>query len=161
MNLDQQLIARLFDGALTSAEADALRERMKNEPDLRRLAQEHKQLSRWFAAGRAAPAIAAPPGFAGAVLGTLREQANLQIPAIGLCRRLAWAAIFLVAVTLLAALAIEGFRGSRALEASPTTVRDRVEALRRMEMPAVEAVTGSADREPRDLPRPGSAGHRR
>jgi anti-sigma factor RsiW len=146
MNQDQVLIARLFDGALNPAEADALRERMKNEPGLRRLAQEHKQLSRFFAAGREAPAAKAPAGFAASVLGAIREEAYLQIPAIGLCRRLAWAAIFLVAATLLAALAADGFRSGRALEAAPSTVRDRVEALRRMDLPDGFTPSGAEQR---------------
>jgi hypothetical protein len=149
---DQFLIQRLLDGELPEPDAVLLRERLKADPALRRLLAEQRSVTRWFEAARAEesrpgggntphgalPSAGGPrDGFSARVLEAVRAPGNAASDgdAVRFARRIALAAAFLMAVSLLWALALSDRGRGRMLDASPDAVREAIERVERTELP--------------------------
>jgi anti-sigma factor RsiW len=160
---EQLLIQRLLDGELPEAEAAALRERLKSEPALRRLMAEQRGVTRWFEAVRnettrpdagPAPHSAAPggprDGFSTRVLEAIRspDATAAASASVRFARRIALAAAFLMAVSVLWALALSDRGSGRTLDASPDEVRQAVERVERTELPPEARAALSSGRTP-------------
>ena len=160
---DEILIQRLLDGALSEAEAAAVRERLKAEPALRRVLGEQRSVARWFEAARAVEQRGDGPGvtpgrdqFAVRVLAAVRGGAGGAAGAepVRFARRIALAAAFLMAVTILWALAVTDRGRGRVLDASPDELRQAVEQVERTELPAAARQTLATGRGARTQSRP-------
>ena len=136
---DERLIARLLDGELSDTDARQLKERLKNEPDLRLLATSHQQLSKMFDTGREAPAVSVPADFASRVFGAIREDHRQTANGVATARWVALAACFVLAVCILVSFAAEGLRRTPRLEAGGVIQERRIQRLRESKLPVPEA----------------------